>query len=140
MTTLTRRYNFASSHRLHSPRLSEAENADLYGKCNNPWGHGHDYVLEVTVSGNVNADTGRVLSPARLDSYVRGNVLDAFDHRDMNRDIPAFGADCVPTAENIAIVIRDMLQRDWRTTFDGAVLHAVRIQETRRNSVQLREE
>jgi 6-pyruvoyltetrahydropterin/6-carboxytetrahydropterin synthase len=139
MTALTRRYKFASSHRLHSPRLSDAENANMYGKCNNPWGHGHDYVLEVTVTGPVNPDTSRVLSPTRLDDYVRENVLDAFDHRDMNRDIPEFRADCVPTAENIAIVIRNMLQRDWSTHFGGAVLHRIRIQETRRNSVELRD-
>jgi 6-pyruvoyltetrahydropterin/6-carboxytetrahydropterin synthase len=112
----------------------------MYGKCNNPWGHGHDYVLEVTVCGPVNAETGRVVSPARLDSYVRENVLDAFDHRDMNRDIPAFRADCVPTAENIALVIRDMLQRDWSMKFVDTVLHRIRIQETRRNSVELRDE
>jgi 6-pyruvoyl-tetrahydropterin synthase len=81
-----------------------------------------------------------VLSPARLDNYVRENVLEAFDHRDMNRDIPAFRADCVPTAENIAIVIRNMLERDWRERFDGAVLERIRILETRRNSVELRNE
>jgi 6-pyruvoyltetrahydropterin/6-carboxytetrahydropterin synthase len=139
MTALTRRYRFASSHRLHSGKLSETENAQTYGKCNNPWGHGHDYVLEVSVSGPVHPDTGRVLSPAKLDEYVRREVLAAFDHRDMNRDIPAF-AERVPTAENIAAVIREMLERDWSSVFDGTVLHRIRIEETRRNSVELRDE
>ncbi|HET8550692.1 MAG TPA: 6-carboxytetrahydropterin synthase [Bryobacteraceae bacterium] len=139
MTTLTRRYRFASSHRLHSPKLSEEENCQTYGKCNNPWGHGHDYVLEVTVGGPVHPGTGRVVSPALLDGYVRENVLEAFDHRDMNRDIAAF-AERVPTAENIAAVIRQMLERGWSSVFNGAVLHRIRIEETRRNSVELRNE
>ena len=139
MTALTRRYRFASSHRLHSPKLSEAENCETYGKCNNPWGHGHDYLLEVTVTGPVGPETGRVLSPAALDTWVREKVLAAFDHRDMNRDIPAF-ADRVPTAENIAAVIHELLDSGWSAAFPGTTLHRIRIDETRRNSVELRNE
>ena len=137
MTTLTRRYKFASSHRMHSPQLSDEENREVYGKCNNPYGHGHDYVLEVTVHGPVNETTGRVASVAMLDAYVRDNVLHLFDHRDMNRDIPAF-ADKVPTAENIAAVIGGILSSGWNAAFPGTELKRVRIEETRRNFIELR--
>ena len=137
MTTLTRRYKFASSHRLHAPTLSEAENCEIYGKCNNPWGHGHDYVLEVTVAGKVERRTGRVVSPELLDRYVHERVVSRFDHRDMNRDIAVF-QEKVPTAENIAEAIEDMLLPDWHSVFPGTELHRLRIEETRRNFVELR--
>ncbi len=137
MTTLTRRYKFASSHRMHSPQLSDEENREVYGKCNNPYGHGHDYVLEVTVRGPVSEATGRVASVAMLDAYVRNKVLHLFDHRDMNRDIPAF-ADKVPTAENIALVIGGILSSGWSSAFPGIELDRVRIKETRRNFIELR--
>ncbi|MBV9084757.1 MAG: 6-carboxytetrahydropterin synthase, partial [Acidobacteriaceae bacterium] len=77
MTTLTRRYRFSASHRLHSQQLSEAENARLYGKCNNPFGHGHDYILEVTVAGPVDEVTGRIVPLHALDALVKHKVLDA---------------------------------------------------------------
>ena len=137
MTTLTRRYKFASSHRMHSPLLSDEENREVYGKCNNPYGHGHDYVLEVTVGGPVNEGTGRVASVAMLDAYVRNKVLHLFDHRDMNRDIPAF-ADRVPTAENIAAVIGGILKEGWQRVFPGTELRRIRIEETRRSFIELR--
>jgi 6-pyruvoyltetrahydropterin/6-carboxytetrahydropterin synthase len=137
VTSLTRRYRFASSHRLNSPALTEEQNWETYGKCNNPYGHGHDYVLEVTASGPVNEHTGRVLSVAMLDAYVRNKVLHLFDHRDMNRDIPAF-QEKVPTAENIAAVIGNILCGGWQQAFPGTALSRVRIEETRRNFVELR--
>lgn len=139
MTKVTRRYRFASSHRLHSPGLSEAENCTVYGKCNNPFGHGHNYVLDVTVSGRIQPENGRVISPGGLDDYVKQRVLDLFDQRDMNRDIAEF-AGCVPTAENIAVVIRGMLLDGWAETFPAAALENIRIEETLRNSVELRNE
>jgi len=137
MTVVTRRYRFASSHRLHSNKLSDADNCEVYGKCNNPYGHGHDYVLEVSVTGPVQASTGRVIPPAELDAYVDERVVRAFDHRDMNRDISAFG-ERVPTAENIAEVIREMLAAAWDNSFPGIRIAAVRVEETRRNSVEVR--
>lgn len=139
MTTLTRRYKFSSSHRLHSPQLGDEENRDVYGKCNNPYGHGHDYVLEVTVAGAVQSHTGRVVSPAMLDAYVRNKVLHTFDHRDLNRDVPAF-ADRASTAENIAVEIKRLLCSGWDSAFPNTRLSRVRIEETKRNFVEMRSE
>ena len=137
MTTLSRRYRFSSSHRLHAPQLTDQQNREIYGKCNNPWGHGHDYVLEVTVTGPVQERTGRIVNVAALDGYVRERVLDAFDHRDMNRDIPEFEGRS-PTAENIALVIRELLEKGWSQAFGAACLGRIRIEETKRNFVELR--
>ena len=137
MTRVTRRYRFASSHRLHSDKLCAQENQEVYGKCNNPYGHGHNYVLDVTISGRVDERTGRLVNPGQLDSYVRDKILRVFDHRDMNRDIATFG-ERVPTAENIANVVGEMLGESWSDRFPGLRIVTLRIQETARNSVELR--
>ena len=81
---LTRRYIFSASHRLHSDRLSQEENLATYGKCNNPFGHGHNYSLEVTVSGQVDPRTGMICNLSELDDSVRVGVLDRFDHQNLN--------------------------------------------------------
>ena len=138
MTRLTRRYKFSASHRLHSPAMSEEENSELYGKCNNPFGHGHNYVLEVTVRGPVNAESGRVVSIGELDAYVEREVIRQFDHKDMNRDVPDF-VDLVPTTENLSVIVEKRLRRDWSNSFDTASLDAVRVQETKRNLFELRD-
>jgi 6-pyruvoyltetrahydropterin/6-carboxytetrahydropterin synthase len=124
---LGRRYSFAASHRLHSDRLSEAENARVYGKCNNPYGHGHNYVVEVQVSGHVDPATGMIANLAELDGYVQREVLDEFDHRDLSQDVPAF-RDVVATTENLCIEIFSRLKR-----FPAARLERVRIEETGKN-------
>jgi len=134
---VTRRYRFSASHRLHTPSLTEVENSDLYGKCNNPYGHGHDYVLDVSVRGKVDEETGRVVSPGKLDSYVRAEVLAVLDHRDMNLDVPEF-APLVPTTENLAIVVNGRLREKWDQQFPEAVLDGVRLEETKRNYFELR--
>lgn len=140
MTTLTRRYRFPASHRLHSPVLSEAENARLYGKCNNPFGHGHDYVLEVTVSGPVNPTTGLIVPIARLDHFVADVILQRFAYRNINLDVPEFQS-LVPTTENVAEVIADLLQRNWHRIADSRAaaprLDRVHLQETDRNGFEL---
>ena len=138
MTRLTRRYKFSASHRLHSPAMSEEENAELYGKCNNPFGHGHNYVLEVTVRGPVNAESGRVVGIGELDAYVEREVIRQFDHKDMNRDVPDF-VDLVPTTENLSVIVEKRLRRDWSRSFGTASLDAVRVQETKRNLFELRD-
>ena len=138
MTRLTRRYKFSASHRLHSPAMSEEENSELYGKCNNPFGHGHNYVLEVTVRGPVNAESGRVVSIGELDAYVEREVIRQFDHKDMNRDVPDF-VDLVPTTENLSLIVEKRLRRDWSSSFGTASLDAVRVQETKRNLFELRD-
>jgi 6-pyruvoyltetrahydropterin/6-carboxytetrahydropterin synthase len=118
--------------------MSEQENAELYGKCNNPFGHGHNYVLEVSVRGTVNAQSGRVVNIGELDQYVEREVIRHFDHKDMNRDVADF-KDLVPTTENLSVAIEKRLRRDWSNAFGEASLDAVRIQETKRNLFELRD-
>jgi 6-pyruvoyltetrahydropterin/6-carboxytetrahydropterin synthase len=97
---VTRRYQFAASHRLHSGELSEEENRRLYGKCNNPHGHGHNYVVEVSVRGPLEGTTGRAVDIAVLDELVRREVVRPFDHRNLNREVPVF-ASVVPTSGSV---------------------------------------
>lgn len=129
---LTRRYRFAASHRLHAPALSEEQNRRLYGKCNNAYGHGHDYVLEVTVEGPVDA-SGQVADRAALDGLIQKHVLDCMDHRNLNADVAEF-AERVPTTENLASVIEKRLGDHWTLR---ARLARLRISETDRNAFEL---
>jgi|SRR5579863_9126455 len=134
MTKVTRRYKFAASHRLNSPRFSEQANRELYGKCNNPHGHGHDYVLEVTAAGPVDPASGQVVKVSALDCLVAEQVLRDFDHKYVNADLTEF-RELVPTSENIIRVIEDRLKQHWHEIFPGEwpQLHSLRLQETRRN-------
>ena len=130
MIALTRRYSFPAAHVLRSSQLSDDENARVYGKCANPLGHGHDYGLEVSVSGPVDAVSGRIVDRAALDAIVEEHVLDRFGHGLLNDD-PAF-ADRVPTAENIAAQIHHVLAGPIAGLGDVR-LHRVRLHETRKN-------
>jgi 6-pyruvoyltetrahydropterin/6-carboxytetrahydropterin synthase len=123
---------FSASHRLHSDELSAAENAATYGKCNNPHGHGHNYTLEVTVSGQVDPATGMVCNLVDLDNFVAKEILDRFDHQNLNV-LPEF-ADRVPTTENLCIAVYDILHRGFRQ----AHLERVRFEETMMNSFEYR--
>jgi 6-pyruvoyltetrahydropterin/6-carboxytetrahydropterin synthase len=136
---VTRRYRFVASHRLHSAAFTEDENRELYGKCSNPYGHGHDYVLDVTARGPVNAYSGQAVHLATLDRLVAEQVLRDFDHRYFNTDIGEFKA-LVPTSENIIRVIEDRLQARWREAFPGEwpCLEGIRLRETRRNVFELK--
>jgi 6-pyruvoyltetrahydropterin/6-carboxytetrahydropterin synthase len=127
---LNRRYIFAASHRLNAPGLSDEQNQATYGKCNNPHGHGHNYALEVTVSGQVSAQTGMVCDLVGLDECVRATVLERFDHQNLNT-LKEFD-DCVPTTENLAVVIYNILKQ----SFHAAHLETVRIEETVMNSFE----
>jgi len=127
---LTRRYMFSASHRLHSEELSEEENRATYGKCNNPYGHGHNYMVEVTVSGPVDEGTGMVCNLADLDSFVQAQILQRFDHQNLNL-LPEFGNE-VPTTENLCIAIFEILKRG----FHKAHLEKIRIEETMMNSFE----
>jgi 6-pyruvoyltetrahydropterin/6-carboxytetrahydropterin synthase len=127
---LGRRYHFAASHRLHSPQLTEEENCRIFGKCNNPYGHGHNYVLEVSLSGEVDANTGMIANLADLDTFVQSQVLEDFDHKSLNEDVPAFRGQ-VPTTENLCIEIFHRLK-----TFPTAKLERIRVQETGNNSFE----
>lgn len=127
---LGRRYRFAASHRLHNPDLSEEENYRLYGKCNNPYGHGHNYVVEVLVSGKVDPATGMIANLTDLDGFVEREVLEPLDHKSLNEDVAAFRG-TVPTTENLCIEIFRKLK-----PFSKAKLERVRIQETSNNSFE----
>src|SRR5689334_8165693 len=120
---LTRRYMFSASHRLHSEAMSAEENRSTYGKCNNPHGHGHNYALEVTVSGPVDPVSGMICNLVDLDSCVQANVIEKFDHENLNTR-PEFSR-LVPTSENLAEEIFHILRRAFR----AAHLEKVRLDE-----------
>ena len=127
---LGRRYRFAAAHRLHSPRLSDEENVRLYGKCANPLGHGHNYLVEIRVSGDVDPATGMIANLADLDGFVGREVLDAFDHRSLNDEVAAFRTE-VPTTENLCMEIFRRVR-----SFPKAKLERVRVEETSNNSFE----
>ena len=127
---LGRRYHFSASHRLHTPKLSAAENFHVYGKCNNPFGHGHNYTVEVRLSGAIDPATGMISNLADLDSFVNEHVIEPFDHRSLNEEVPAFQT-AVPTTEILCIEIFQRLK-----SFPHAKLEAVRVRETTNNSFE----
>lgn len=131
---LTRNYQFSASHRLHLPLLSDEENQRMFGKCNNPYGHGHNYKLAITVEGAIDPGTGLVVDPAALDELVHREVVSAYDHKYLNYDLPDF-AQITATTENMAANVRDRLQGAWPAGFP-ALAH-IRIQETKRNVIEL---
>ncbi|HTR22750.1 MAG TPA: 6-carboxytetrahydropterin synthase [Terriglobales bacterium] len=127
---LTRRYLFSASHRLHSEVMSADENRAVYGKCNNPYGHGHNYNVEITVSGPVDAETGMLCNVVDLDGFVHRDVVERFDHQNLN--VLAEFAEEVPTTENLCIAIYEIVKRG----FKKAHLEKVRIEETMMNSFE----
>jgi 6-pyruvoyltetrahydropterin/6-carboxytetrahydropterin synthase len=129
-TALGRRYRFAASHRLHSDGLSEEENCRVYGKCNNPYGHGHNYVVEISVSGTVDPTTGMIVNLTDLDGFVEREVIEVFDHKSLNEDVEVFRA-IVPTTENVCMEIFHRLKH-----FPLAKLERVRVEETSNNSFE----
>jgi len=122
-----RRYMLSASHRLHSEALTAEANRATYGKCNNPHGHGHNYVVEVLVGGAVDAETGMVVNLVALDQAVRTRVLDRFDHMNLNLD-PRF-SDRVPTTENLCRAVYDLL----KNALPAGELEHVRVEETENN-------
>jgi 6-pyruvoyltetrahydropterin/6-carboxytetrahydropterin synthase len=127
---LTRRYLFSASHRLHCDEMSVAENQSVYGKCNNPHGHGHNYSVEVTVGGHVDSRTGMVCNLVDLDSFVHEKILERFGHQNLNT-LAEFER-IVPTTENLCVEIFDILEED----FHHAEVDKVRIEETMLNSFE----
>ena len=122
---LTRRYWFSASHRLHCDAMTEQENQAVYGKCNNPHGHGHNYTLEVTVKGQIDQRSGFVVDLKQLKEIMNREVIDAMDHRFLNKEVAEF-KDRIPTTENVAIAVWGRLQ----PKLNVAELHRVRIYET----------
>ena len=129
--TVTRRLRFNAAHRVHNPALSDEENRAIFGKCNNPNWHGHNYVLEVSVSGPIDPVTGYVLDLGRLKQVVNRDVIDQMDHRNLNVDVP-FMQGIIPTAENIVVAC-------WRAITPlvaPATLVRLRLMETENNWVE----
>jgi len=125
-----RRYMLSASHRLHSEALSDEANRTTYGKCNNPHGHGHNYVVEVLIGGPVDPDTGMVVNMATLDEVVQTSVLGRFDHTNLNHD-PLF-VNQVPTTENLCRAVYKQLKDSLPT----GELEYVRVEETENNFFQ----
>jgi 6-pyruvoyltetrahydropterin/6-carboxytetrahydropterin synthase len=126
-----RHEHFNAAHRIHNPAFSDAENSRIYGKCNNPNGHGHNYELTIRVSGLVDPKIGYVMDLGELSSIAKRHVTDYLDHKFLNLDVPEF-ATINPTAENIAVVIHGLLRPHIPAHLDVHVILA----ETPRNIVQ----
>ncbi len=137
MVYLTRRYRFSAGHRLHNDALDAEENRRVYGKCNNPNGHGHNYLLEVTVAGNVNPATGMIFDLPALDGIVAGRVLDKLDHKNLNLDMDNFRS-LVPTTENLCLEIYRLLRNPLEEAGveSGLQLSRLRLEETSLNSFE----
>jgi 6-pyruvoyltetrahydropterin/6-carboxytetrahydropterin synthase len=134
LVRVTRRYRFSAAHRLDTPLLGPERNREVYGKCNNPHGHGHDYVVEVTISGELDSVAGRLAPLALLDRFAEEVLLKPFDRRNLNCEVPEF-LTLVPTTENLAEVLARRLAAAWPVWFgdSGARFEKVRIWETPRN-------
>ena len=125
MIYLTRRAEFSASHFYHNPEFTPEENRRIFGKCNNPNGHGHNYMLEVTVKGEVDPRSGFVVDLKELKEIMNREVIEALDHRHLNKEVPEF-AKQIPTSENLAIAIWQRLSAKLKI----AKLHRVRLYET----------
>ena len=126
-----RKEHFNAAHRLHNPGLSDEENARIYGKCNNPNYHGHNYELVVKVTGHINETTGFLIDTKELSNVMKEMVVDRFDHKNLNLDVPEF-KDVIPTAENMARVIYRLLRDKIKSELDLKVI----LYETERNFVE----
>jgi 6-pyruvoyltetrahydropterin/6-carboxytetrahydropterin synthase len=133
--TVTRRLHFNAAHRVHNPALSDSENTDLFGKCNNPNWHGHNYTLDVSVSGEISTKTGYVVDLARLKDIVNREVIDKVDHRNLNVEVD-FMRDQIPTTENIVVAIWNVLA----PAVAPARLERLVLWETHNNSAEYRGE
>jgi 6-pyruvoyltetrahydropterin/6-carboxytetrahydropterin synthase len=124
---LTRKAEFSASHYYHNPEFTEAENRRIFGKCNNLNGHGHNYTLELTVKGEVDPKSGFVINLVDLKEILNREVMDVFDHRHLNKEVPEFATE-IPTSENIAISIWRRVEPKVRAL--RAKVHRVRLYET----------
>ncbi len=128
---LSRRYRFSASHRLHVDRLGEEGNRSLFGKCNNPFGHGHNYFVQVTLSGPVDEQTGMVINLADLDAFAAAELIEPFDSSNLNQ-LPAF-EDSVPSTENLCFVLWEVFTR-FAAEHTPAKLVRLRVEETNNNA------
>ncbi|KAJ8683267.1 hypothetical protein QAD02_019059 [Eretmocerus hayati] len=133
---LTRKESISSCHRLHSPALSDEENKKVYGKCNNYWGHGHNYTVEVTVRGPVDTKTGMVMNISDLKIYMHKILMDQLDHKNLDKDVPFF-KNVVSTTENVAIYVFEEIRK---LLPQPELMYEVKIYETENNIVVYRGE
>lgn len=132
MIYITRKFHFSASHRVFNPDLSDEENYRIYGKCSNPNGHGHNYVMEVTVAGEIDPEIGFVMDLTELKNLVEKEIINKVDHRNLNIDVP-FMKDVLPSTENIAVTFWQQI--DSKINNSKRKLYSIRIEETVNNSV-----
>lgn len=130
MIYITRKLEFCASHRLFNPEYSDEKNAQVFGLCSNPNGHGHNYVMEVTLRGEVHPETGMVLDLKALKKLVNEEIILKVDHKNLNVDVP-FLKDVIPTAENLAIHFWEVLE----SKLESDQLHEIKLYESERNFV-----
>lgn len=135
MMLITRKFHFSASHRVYDPKLSDAENLKLYGKCSNPNGHGHNYVMDITVSGEVDRKTGFVMDLSELKDIVEKNIIEKVDHKNLNIDVE-FLKGILPSTENLAVRFWEQIENTVNT--ENRKLYSVRLQETVNNSAEYR--
>ena len=135
MVYITRKFHFSASHRMYKPELSDEENFELYGKCSNPNGHGHNYVLEVTVAGEPDAEIGYVMDLKKLKKIVEDVLIEKVDHKNFNVDVD-FMKDLVPTTENIVIGFWEQLEN--KINNNHRKLYSLKLFETDNNVVEYR--
>jgi 6-pyruvoyltetrahydropterin/6-carboxytetrahydropterin synthase len=133
MIYLTRREQFSAAHRMFRPDWSDEKNFEVFGKCSNPNWHGHNYVLKVTVKGEISDEQGFVMNLEKLKKIIRERIIDKIDHRNINLDVD-FMKDKIPTTENLVIAIWNEMKPSIEK--EGASLHCIRIEETENNSVE----
>ncbi len=133
MVYLTRKEHFSASHRLHNPDWSDEKNREVYGKCNNLYGHGHNYEMEVTVVGNPLKETGMVIDLKKLCKIINEKIIDKVDHKHMNFDVDSLQG-IIPTAENMVIAFWQILNNN----IQGGKLYAIKLYESDNNFVEYR--
>ena len=133
MIYLTRKERFSAAHRMFRPEWSDEENLRVFGKCSNPNWHGHNYILYVTVKGEIREETGFVINMSILKQIIKDKVIDCVDHKNLNSDV-GFMKGKIATTENLAASIWNELDGPIRE--EGAALHCIRIEETENNSIE----
>ncbi len=132
---ITRKFHFSASHRIFNPSLSDEENFRIYGKCSNPNGHGHNYVMNITVSGDIDIETGFVMDLTELKNLVEEEIIAKVDHKNLNIDVE-FMKGILPSTENVAVKFWEQIEKKINT--QKRKLYSIRIGETVNNSVEYR--
>lgn len=133
MIYITRKEHFSAAHKLHNPKWTEEQNFETFGKCSNPNWHGHNYILFLTVKGEINPDTGYSANLKDISALIKKHIIDKLDHKNLNLDVD-FMKDIIPSTENLAISIWKQMQEPINAL--GCLLHSVKVCETENNSVE----